>query len=190
MLVVVAARDLAAGSLLTADDVRRETWPRDVAPRHRLARVGGELLTAVRAGEALTDTRIRGPALLRGQGPEIRSMAVQFTDPVAALLRAGDRIDVIAGPPEGLGSGSVIAATDLLVLAVGTPSGTGGGFGGDGPGPDGSSGGGLGAVLDGSPGAAGSSGDGVVIVAVDTATALQLRGAMSGRALSVLVRHD
>src|SRR5439155_18145002 len=65
--VLIAARDLAAGTTLTAADLRAATIPSDlvaagaVRPGARLA--GRVIAGAVRRGEAITDARLVGPGL-------------------------------------------------------------------------------------------------------------------------------
>jgi hypothetical protein len=69
----------------------------------------------MQAGEPLTPTRLVGPGLLHGQRPGTVALPLRLADPgAAALLRAGDRIDVVAALP-GTGTSRVVGA-GLVVL--------------------------------------------------------------------------
>jgi len=93
----------------------------------------------VRRGEPLTDVRLVGPSLLASV-PGAVAVPVRLADSgAAALLRQGDRIDVLASPgstapgaPQPAGVARVVAA-NVLVLAV--PGA--GGLGSAGPGLEG-----------------------------------------------------
>jgi hypothetical protein len=70
----------------------------------------------VRRGEALTDVRLLGAALLP-PGSEV-ALPVRLADPAtAALVVAGDRVDVLSAAPDG-GSTAAVVASGLRVLAV------------------------------------------------------------------------
>ncbi len=190
--VPVAVADLAAGHLLTDGDLRLAPWPADLAPSGLAARPFGSTLAApVRRGEPITDARLRGAGLLLGQAPGTGSMALWLSEPTAGLVRAGDRVDVLAGPPPGglatATEGSVadvadVVAESVLVLATG-----GSAVAGSASGP-------AGGLLDPGPSLlGGGGGDGLehsdlLVVAVDTTTALRLRAVSGVRALSVVVR--
>jgi Flp pilus assembly protein CpaB len=113
-----ASRDLPAGEVLDADDVVVARVPDGGAPAGftRPAQVtGARLSTPVRAGEPLTPTRLAGPGLLHGQRPGTVALPLRLADPAAAaLLRPGDRIDVVAAVP-GTGTSTVVG-TGLVVL--------------------------------------------------------------------------
>jgi Flp pilus assembly protein CpaB len=109
--VVLAGRDLDSGTRLRASDVRRTrlrasdvratTLPRAAVPAGAAldARdvVGRTTSGALRRGEVLTDRRTVRAGPLDGFGPERVLSVVRVTDPsVLALLRAGDRVDVVA----------------------------------------------------------------------------------------------
>jgi Flp pilus assembly protein CpaB len=121
--VLVASRELAAGSVLVAGDVRTQAWPLQLVPSGTLTPaddpIGRLLAGAVRAGEAVTDVRLLGPGLIQALDPGLRAVPVRLTDAgVGALLRAGDRIDLYA-----VGTGlddapSTLVAAYALVLAV------------------------------------------------------------------------
>ena len=127
----VAAADLPAGTVLAPADLRPARLPaglvpEGLAPDPELL-VGRVLAGAVRAGEPVTDVRVVG-AGLTALLPEGQVAApVRLADlAVAALVSAGDRVDVLATTAD-TGTAEVIAAS-ALVLA--TP-----GSGADGPDP-------------------------------------------------------
>lgn len=118
--VVAAATDLPAGTVLDVGDVVPVLLPHDVVPAGALRAVtdavGRHLAGPVRAGEALTDVRLLGSGLLTA-GRHV-AVPVRVAEPaVAALLRAGDRVDVLAAAPEGGALASTVVS-DVAVLAV------------------------------------------------------------------------
>ncbi|MBF6131488.1 SAF domain-containing protein [Nocardia otitidiscaviarum] len=104
--VVVAARELPPGHTLDPSDVRtvgRETagLPEGFAG-DPAAVLGATLTGAVRAGEILTDVRVVGPRLAAAAAgtPDARIVPIRLADDaVASVLRAGDRVDVVAAAP-------------------------------------------------------------------------------------------
>lgn len=117
--LLVAARDLPAGSVLTREDLELTS----VAPASVPAGAAGspgELLgrtTAgpVRAGEPITDVRIVNGSLLDGY-PGLVAAPVRIADPaVVGLLRVGDLVDVIAADPQGRSEAVVVAAAAPVV---------------------------------------------------------------------------
>jgi Flp pilus assembly protein CpaB len=131
--VLVAARDLAPGTLLTPADVRPAALPRDAAPagvlREPTAAVGRVLVGPARAGEPITDVRLLGPenTWLSTGDPAAAAVPVRLADAeVADLLRPGGHVDLIARE-EGEQRGAVLA-TDAVVLTV-RPPGSGSGSG-------------------------------------------------------------
>jgi Flp pilus assembly protein CpaB len=132
--VVVAARDLAAGQLLSESDLALAGLPDAVVPdgtfRTTGAIEGRVVAGALRRGEPLTDVALVGPGLLRGAGPGGADVAapVRIADADSvALLRTGDRIDVLGAVSAGTGSAlsAAVVASDVRVLAVPTASGDG-----------------------------------------------------------------
>lgn len=99
--VLAAARDLPAGTTLTASDVHRVAVPPSAVPSGALRRAAGHTLAGpMRQGEPLTDARVLGDALLHGYGPGTVATPVRIADPDAVrLLHPGDHIDVLAAPP-------------------------------------------------------------------------------------------
>jgi len=127
--VLAAARDLAAGTVLAPDDLAAVKLPRSVVPDGALLVatnvLGRAVGSPVRRGEALTDARLVGPSLLAGLGSpaEVVAVPVRLADADAVrLVRAGDRIDVLAAVLDSVGGGPTspvtVVAADALVLAV------------------------------------------------------------------------
>ncbi|WP_026402303.1 SAF domain-containing protein [Actinomadura rifamycini] len=103
--VLAAARDLPAGATLAPSDVRPVPFPAGAAPSGALrsGAAGRVLAGPMRRGEPLTDVRVIGDRLLRGHGPGKVAAPVRIADAdTVRLVRPGDRIDVLAAPPEGL----------------------------------------------------------------------------------------
>jgi Flp pilus assembly protein CpaB len=122
--VVVAASDLRAGAVLTSDDLRVTRLPAEVAPSGVAdvveTLIGQVLAAPVRAGEAVTDVRVVGPGLWSQVPDGLVATPVRLADlAVATLLRAGDRVDVLAASsgPDGTTAVEVVAE-GALVLTV------------------------------------------------------------------------
>ncbi|WP_433786501.1 SAF domain-containing protein [Actinomycetospora sp. CA-101289] len=123
--VLVAARDLAPGVALAPADVVVRTLPAEAVPGGALADPAGvtgrQVVGGVRAGEALTDVRLLGPAAAVAAAgvPDAAGVPVRLADAgVAALLAPGARVDLVGAA----GPGSAVAATadpDPVVLASG-----------------------------------------------------------------------
>lgn len=137
--VWAAARDLPGGAPLGAADVAVRALRAVDVPAGALRaddRVVGRLLAApVRRGEPLTDVRLLGPSLLNALGrPGLVAVPVRIADgsAAAALVRAGDVVDVLAAAdPSGGGPAapSTVAAA-VRVLAVPARDAAGGDPGG------------------------------------------------------------
>ncbi|MBS9373547.1 SAF domain-containing protein [Rhodococcus sp. B50] len=125
--VVVAARDLAPGHTLTADDVAHVDRERSALVAGTLREVDGAvghiLAGPVPAGEPLVDTRLLGPRLaVAATGfADARVVPIRLADAgVSELLREGDRVDVLTvtdsadGPLPGA---HVLARGAVVVLA-------------------------------------------------------------------------
>lgn len=129
--VLVAARDLPSGALLSGDDVVVRDWPADLVPARAAATPTGRVLAApIGRGEVVTDVRLVGPGLALAQ-PGETIVPVRLPDAgMATLLRAGDTVDLLATDP-GTGEASLVAR-DVTVLATptGVPEGPAGGSGG------------------------------------------------------------
>lgn len=155
--VLVAARDLGSGTRLGAGDLVVRAFPSELAPPDAVtAAVGRVLAGPVGRGEVLTDVRVVGPGLAPAQ-PGETILPVRLPDAgMAALLRAGDEIDLVATDP-GTGSSTVVAR-DVTVLA--TPAHV----------PD---------------GPAGASGGALVVVGASAAEAIEISGAALSQFLTV-----
>ena len=149
--VLTATRDLPGGRALSATDLHPVAVERSSAPAGALTKTGsaeGRLLTSpIRRGEILTDVRLIGAGLLRGQPDGLRAVSLRLADPaMSAVVRPGDQIDILAATTteaSGNGPGSdapssdaprsdasrsdapgrggpvaIVVATDLTVLAV------------------------------------------------------------------------
>lgn len=118
--VLAASRDLPSGALLTVDDLVPLELPAAAVPTGVLldsATVVGRLVAGpVRRGETLTDVRLLGAGLLAA-GDDV-AVPVRLAEPAtAALVQAGDRVDVLSAAPEGAAAAQVVAS-GLAVLAV------------------------------------------------------------------------
>jgi Flp pilus assembly protein CpaB len=114
---VLAAHDLPSGATLRAADVRLADLSDEARPMGVLSTldaVDGRLLAgAVRAGEPLTDVRLA--AVPAPGDPGTATVPVRLADvAVAALLRPGQRVDVIAAP-EPAAPASVLAGGATVV---------------------------------------------------------------------------
>ncbi|MCU1589184.1 MAG: hypothetical protein JWP11_440, partial [Frankiales bacterium] len=119
-------RDLAAGTALSASDLRTVEVPRALSPAGALVAtteaLGRVLAAPLRRGEPLTDVRITGAALLAPGMSGLVAVPVRIADAAsAALVTAGDRVDVLAAAARTGGpAGASVVAADAEVLAVPT----------------------------------------------------------------------
>jgi pilus assembly protein CpaB len=125
--LVVAAGDLPAGTVLTEADLAVARLPPDVSPEGAAAEsdalLGRVLAAPVRAGEPLTDVRLVGTGVTALLPPGQVAAPVRLADlAVAALVRSGDRVDVLA-TVEGSTTAEVVAEGALVVAASGGPTG-------------------------------------------------------------------
>jgi pilus assembly protein CpaB len=122
-VMVVAARDLAPGTVVGSGEVTLRELPPQVVPdgaaRSPAVVVGRTLAAPVRRGEPLTDVRLTGSELTRAisPDPEMVSVPVRLADPgVAAVLHPGVTVDVVTiSEPQGE---PVVLARGARVLAV------------------------------------------------------------------------
>ncbi|MCA0144599.1 Flp pilus assembly protein CpaB [Blastococcus sp. LR1] len=156
--VVVATSDLPAGTRLSAQHLAVVRLPEDAVPSGVVDRT--ELLHhqvlagPVRRGEPLTDARLVGAGLTTLLPEGQVAAPVRLADlAVTALVRPGDRVDVLATTTDTGTTERV--ATGALVLAA--------------------------------PGSAGDddAGAGLLLLAVDDATATQLATASAGATLTI-----
>ncbi len=129
--VVVAAQNLAAGTVLEPAMVALRGIPKQVVPdgaaRVPSAVLGRTLAAPVRRGEPLTDVRLTGSDLTRAMStnPDTVSVSLRLADPgIAALLRPGTTVDVVTvgerrDEPVVLARGARV----LAVLEAGTHTG-------------------------------------------------------------------
>ena len=130
--VLAAARDLPAGTGLQLADLRVIRLPPAAVPggalRDPVLAVGRSTAGPMRQGEPLTDVRLEGGPLGR-PAPGMVAAPVRLADAeAAALLRPGERVDVLAASTAGaatgtvVGTGATLVASDVTVVRV--PSNT------------------------------------------------------------------
>ncbi|MFD2091809.1 Flp pilus assembly protein CpaB [Blastococcus deserti] len=125
----VATTDLAAGAVLTGADLTVARFPAGLVPSGVVADpgtlVGRVLAGAVRAGEPVTDVRLVGPGLTAALPEGQVAAPVRLADlGVAGLVHTGDRVDVLATPPDA--AVAEVVAGSALVLATPRPGAEGG----------------------------------------------------------------
>ncbi|GGC16278.1 SAF domain-containing protein [Cellulomonas carbonis] len=118
---VVAARDLAAGTVLTASDLRVARVPRALVPSGASGApgplVGSEVAVAVPAGLAVVEGLLAGDRFAVDAPDGSVVVPVRLADPaVAAILRPGDRVDLVAGSDAEPTGAPDVVARDALVL--------------------------------------------------------------------------
>ena len=127
--VLVAARDLSAGSVVGSDDLLPAAYSPGLAP-HGLADdpVGRVLAAPLRQGEPVTDVRLVGPSLTEGYDGLV-AVPVRLPDAGAvALLRVGDRIDLVATDPEVGTARTLASSVPVVALPQATANGDGAGI--------------------------------------------------------------
>lgn len=126
--VLVAARTLPAGSVLTDTDVRVE--PLASAPLGVVSAevaVGATLTIGLPEGVPVVGTMLLGPGLSEAAPPGWVVVPVPLADPVLAeLLRVGDRVDLYlaAGDTGGRLDEAELVSAGALVLARDGPTAT------------------------------------------------------------------
>jgi pilus assembly protein CpaB len=123
--VAVAALDLPAGTVLSREQLTVAQLPPSAAPSGTThgpgPLVGRVLAGSVRAGEPLTDVRLVGAGLTRLLPGGQVAAPVRLADlAVAALVHTGDRVDVLATPHDAARA-DVIAANALVLAADDRP---------------------------------------------------------------------
>ncbi|CUR57820.1 Conserved secreted hypothetical protein, putative SAF domain [metagenome] len=118
--MLTAAADLAAGTVLGPDDLTTVHFASGTAPHGVPAlgeAVGRTLAAPLREGEPVTDVRLVGPGLLDAEGIDRVAVPVRVPDAQAvALLRVGDRLNLLSTDPRG--GGTVVVARGVRVLAL------------------------------------------------------------------------
>jgi len=131
VVVLVAARPIAAGRALVAADLRLIDWPAARVPTGVIRRIdsvlGRYVAGPVASGELLTEQRFVGSSLATGLAGDVVAATVPLADPAAAqIVHVGDHVDLLPAPdtagPEPDGSPPTPVTTailrDVLVLAV------------------------------------------------------------------------
>jgi Flp pilus assembly protein CpaB len=131
--VLVMARDVTAGTMLSTDDVEPAARPPDQLPAGTLAAtsdaVGRVLASGARRGEVLTDVRLVGPGVVESLPAGEVAVPVRVADPAAAaLVRPGDHVDVLVALDGEVTARAVLSGA--VVLARPEPAGSGGLLGG------------------------------------------------------------
>lgn len=138
-MVLVAARNLPAGSFIKPDSVRWQPWPEGaIAPTYALRGTrnaedfhGAVVRQGITAGEPITDPRIVKPndrgflAAVLAPGMRAISVAVNATSSVSGLVFPGDRVDLIlahrfrAGEEDGgQRKATETVMRDLRIIAI------------------------------------------------------------------------
>ncbi len=128
--VVVAARPLAIGTLLSEKDLKLVAWPASSLPPGALTDVKDALnrglLSAAMQNEPLTGGKLAslesGAGLPPAIPPGMRAMSVRVNDVigVAGFIVPGSRVDVVVTMRRGQDSMTRTAAGNVQVLAAGT----------------------------------------------------------------------
>ena len=117
--VLVAARDLPAGTVLDGDDLVATAFRPGSAPdgvAGRGSAVGRTLAAPLRRGEPVTDVRLVAPSLLQGY-PGLVAVPVRIPDPgTVDLLRVGDRVDLLVTETDGSAAQHLADAVPVLAL--------------------------------------------------------------------------
>jgi pilus assembly protein CpaB len=137
--VVVAAKPLRPGTVLAATDLAAVPWPDAMVPAAAVLRfsdaVGHTVGAAMTRGEPLTAARLLDTGISAALEPGQVALTIGLASGnQAAILQAGDLIDLYAASPEAAlvngqplptGAGSRRLGTDVRVLAVLPASGDG-----------------------------------------------------------------
>ena len=120
-LVLTAARDIPGGTVVRPSDLAPVEFDPDSVPSGVLGSqadvVGRTTSAPVRSGEPITDVRLVSGSMLAAY-PDLVAAPVRIGDPGAvALLRIGDRVDVLAADPNGARRAHVVVE-DAPVIAI------------------------------------------------------------------------
>jgi pilus assembly protein CpaB len=121
--LVIAARPLAAGTVLSAADLSVATWPDRLRPTGSLstvtAAVGRRLAGPMQPREAVTTSRLVGNSLTAGLASDLLATTVTLAGTGAqSLVQAGDSVDLFAASDD---SAARAVAQRIRVLAVLAP---------------------------------------------------------------------
>ncbi len=126
--VVVARSEIGTRSVLTADMVTSRSYPRDLVPAGALTNeadaIGQTTVSAIPAGAAVVRSQLvaangrSGASVTLEKGKVL--VAFPTTDPLtlAGLVRAGDRVDLLATVTSGTGETSRKTQTTVQNLEV------------------------------------------------------------------------
>lgn len=120
--ILAFARDVAPGTVLTADDLELRRLPAEAVPDGALAEVAlaeGQMLAAAAArGEVVTSTRLVGPdlaALLTADEPDGEAFSMvplPLAEPdIVPMLHHGAVVDVVGQGPRVVAAGGRVVTT-------------------------------------------------------------------------------
>jgi len=129
-VVVVAARDMAAGTLLRAADLKTVKYPERTVPKTAVLEsanaVSRVLLTPVNMNEPVLLSKLSTPTTVEGISstiePGYRAVSVQITDVsgVAGLIQPNSHVDVLFTRPGTMAEASASTIlSDVKVLSTG-----------------------------------------------------------------------
>jgi pilus assembly protein CpaB len=127
--VVVAARDIETGVLLTKEHVKVVAWPRSRKLSATLARlddvVKRGLIASVVEGEPIVESKLApkdqsGLPPMIGVGKRAMSVRVNEVIGVAGFVTPGTKVDVLVTLHEAEGGTAHVVVTDVTVLTAGT----------------------------------------------------------------------
>ena len=109
----VAARDLPAGHVLEAGDLRRTTWPRDLVPHDGLEGPEGRLAAAIPEGTVATRRHLADEGVAAALPPGQAAVPV----PIDGLpeLGVGSRVEVVSRDLHGH---ATVLARESTVVAI------------------------------------------------------------------------
>lgn len=115
--VVVAARDLPAGSVLGADDLVSVAFAPDSVPAGLAPDAAGRVLAGpVTRGQPVTEVALVGASMTAGRS-DLVAVPVRLPDAGAvALLRVGDELDLTAVEPQSGAASEVVERGVVLAL--------------------------------------------------------------------------
>ena len=99
--VFVATRDLPAGHVLSSEDLREVPWPAELAPARTVSPQGLTLTVGLPAGTPLGDAHLGDGGLASLLEQDEAAFPLPAED--VTELRAGQRVDLVAGDPGGAG---------------------------------------------------------------------------------------